>query len=167
MAYVVAKKSGRFEARESMHTPKGPRSRTLISFEELTDEAIEKARQRATKPLAAEDLKKAARRVGAPVARKPVDAAARDLIAELARGRSLDPTLSRILLALLEKGHREGVDPSPANEAARDVAEWMAATPAERGKALVDLLLLADALPSGGRRGKPLEFPRLDSSRHG
>jgi hypothetical protein len=41
----------------------------------------------------------------------------------------------------------------------------MAATPEERGKTLVDLLLLADALPSGGRRGKPLRFPRLDSTR--
>jgi hypothetical protein len=39
----------------------------------------------------------------------------------------------------------------------------MAATPEERGRTLVDLLLLADALPSGGRRGKPLRFPRLES----
>jgi hypothetical protein len=48
-------------------------------------------------------------------------------------------------------------DPSHA------VAEWMAATPSERGKALVDLLLLADALPHRGRRDMPLRFPRLDS----
>jgi hypothetical protein len=39
----------------------------------------------------------------------------------------------------------------------------MAATPAERGKALFDLLLLADALPSERRKGQPLRFPRLDS----
>ena len=38
----------------------------------------------------------------------------------------------------------------------------MASTPEERGKALVDLLLLADALPHGGRAGKPLEFPPLN-----
>jgi hypothetical protein len=163
MAYVVAKKPGRFEVRESENTAKGPRSRTLISFEELTDEAIEKARRRATKPFAPDDLRKAARRAGATVARPPLDRAARELIAGLAKGRSLDPTLRQILVDLLEKGYREGADPSPANGAAQDVAEWMAATPAERGRALVDLLLLADALPSGGRRDKPLEFPRLDS----
>lgn len=51
---------------------------------------------------------------------------------------------------------------SPADPA-RAVAEWMAATPAERGKTLEDLLLLADALPHGARQGKPLLFPRLES----
>ena len=35
----------------------------------------------------------------------------------------------------------------------------------ERGEALVQLLLLADALPSHQRVGKPLTFPRLDSTR--
>ena len=40
----------------------------------------------------------------------------------------------------------------------------MAATPEERGRALVDLLLLADALPHGGRRGKPSTSRRLDST---
>jgi hypothetical protein len=39
----------------------------------------------------------------------------------------------------------------------------MAATPKERGRALFDLLLLADALPSGRRKDKPLRFPRFDS----
>lgn len=167
MAYVVARRPGRFEVRESESTAKGPRSRTLVAFEELTEETIQEARRRAGKPLTADDLKKAARRAGAPVARRPVDRAARELIAELAKGRRLDRGLRQILLDLLEKGDRDGADPSPAGDAARDVAEWMAATPAQRGKALVDLLLLADALPSGGRRGKPLEFPRLDSSGHG
>lgn len=44
------------------------------------------------------------------------------------------------------------------------VAQWMTATPRERAKALVDLLLLADALPHGGRRGQSLRFPRLDTT---
>lgn len=125
---------------------------------------IEKARERAAKPPTAEELRRAARKAGAPVAREPVDRAARKLIAELARGREVDPALRPMLLELLEGGHRDGAEPSPANEAARDVAEWMAATPSERGKALVDLLLLADALPHGGRRRKALGFPRLDST---
>jgi len=100
--------------------------------------------------------------VGAPVARPPAEQAARELIAELARGRRLDPALHQILSELLDRGLRESEEPSPAGEAARSVAIWMAATPEEKGKALVDLLLLADALPSSGRKGKPLRFPRLD-----
>jgi hypothetical protein len=97
------------------------------------------------------------------VARAPIEEAARRLIAELAMGRRLDPTLRRMLLDLLQHGYREGRETSVREEAEHGVAEWMAATPRERGRALVDLLLLADALPSGGRAGKPLRFPRLES----
>jgi hypothetical protein len=165
MTFIVPTKRGRFEIRESRNTARGPRSRTLAAFSELDDAVIEKAREKAAKAPEAEDLRRAARRAGAPVARAPVDRAARELIAELAKGRRPDPSLRHMLLDLLRNGYREGGEPSPANEAARSVAEWMAATPAERGHALVNLLLLADALPSGGRRGKPLRFPRLDSTR--
>lgn len=163
MAFIVPTRQGRFEIRESKVTAKGPRSQTLVSFKELTDEVIEKAREKAAKAPDADELRSAARRAGAPVARPPTDQAARELIAELAKGQRLDPTLRQILLELLRRGYREDRDPAPANEAARSVAIWMAATTEERGRALVDLLLLADALPSGGRRGKPLRFPRLDS----
>lgn len=163
MAFVVPTRKGSYEIRESSNTDKGPRSQTLVSFRELTDEVIEKARRKAAKPPTAEELRRAARRAGAPVARESVEQAARELIAELARGKRLDPTLRQILLEMLQKGYREDAA-SPKNEAARAVALWMAATPDERGRALFDLLLLADALPSGGRRGKPLRFPRLDST---
>jgi len=50
MAFVVPTKKGSFEIRESRSTAAGPRSRTLASFKELTDETIEKARARAAKP---------------------------------------------------------------------------------------------------------------------
>lgn len=164
MAFVVPARKGSYEVRESQSTPQGPRSHTLVSFRELTDEVIQKAREKATKPPSAKELRRSARRAGAPVARPPIEQAARELIAELARGNRLDPALHRILSELLDKGYRETGEASPANEAARSVAIWMAATPEERGRALVDLLLLADALPSGARRGKPLRFPRLDST---
>jgi len=163
MAFIVATKSGRFEIRESRATARGPRSRTLASFTELDDRAIEAACAKASKSIDPEDLRRAAKKVSAPIAAPPAEHAARELIAELGKGRSLDPTLRRILLDLLERGRRDGRHPSQWHEAAQEVAEWMAATPAEKGKALVDLLLLADALPSRGRRGKPLSFPRLDS----
>ncbi len=164
MAFIVPTRRGRFEIRESQSTPKGPRSRTLASFTELDEETIERARSRASKPLDPESLRRAARRASVPVARPPADRAARELIAELGKGRALDPTLRRIVLDLLRSDRRERTRPSLRQEAAEAVAEWMIATSEEKGRALVDLLLLADALPSGGRRGKPLEFPRLDSS---
>lgn len=164
MAFVVPRSRGTFEIRESRSTEKGPRSQTLATFRELDDSVIERARSRAAKAPSREELRRAARRAGAPVARPPAEQAARELISELAKGRRLDPSLRRILSELLEKGYHETGDPSPASEAARSVAIWMAATPEERGKALVDLLLLADALPSHGRKGKPLSFPRLDST---
>ena len=154
MAFVVATKRGGFEIRESQNTPKGPRSRTLATFRELSDEVIEKARARSAKALSAEELREAAARAGAPGAWAPVDRAARELIGELGKGRQLDPTLRRLLVDLL-------------NGKERPVSEWVAATLDERGKALVDLLLLADALPSNGRRDRPLDFPRLDSTTHG
>jgi hypothetical protein len=164
MAFVVPNKRGRFEIRESASTPKGPRSRTLVSFRELDDAVIDKARRKSERPLDAAELRRAARRVGAPISRPTVDRAARELIAELGKGRSPDPTLRHMLLDLLRSGHRECSEATPRREAEHAVAEWMAATPVERGKALVDLLLLADALPHGGRKGKPLQFPRLDST---
>ena len=126
---------------------------------------MEKAQKKAAKALDPAALRRAARKAGAPIAYSPADKAARELIAELGKGRGPHPTLRRMLLDLLRNGHTEGADPSPDREAEHAVAEWMAARPDERGKALVDLLLLADALPHGGRKGKPLEFPRLDSTR--
>lgn len=164
MAYVVPARKGAYEVRESESTPKGPRSRTLVSFRELTDEVIEKAREKAINPPSREELRRSARRAGAPVARPPIEQAARVLIAELAKGQRLDPSLRQILAELLQKGYRETGDASPASEAARSVAIWMAATAEERGRALVDLLLLADALPSDSRLGQSLDFPRLDST---
>jgi hypothetical protein len=164
MAFIVPSRRGSYEIRESHNTPEGPRSRTLATFREMTSEVIDKAREKAANPPTAEELRRSARRAGAPVARPPIEQAARELIAEMARGRQLDPTLRQILAELLQKGYRETVDASPASEAARSVAIWMAATPEDRGRALVDLLLLADALPSGGRLGEPLRFPRLDST---
>jgi hypothetical protein len=166
MAYVVPTKRGEFEVRESRSTPKGPRSRTLATFKELDDKVIEKARARAAKPPSADELRHAARRAGATVAPEPVDRAARELIAELGRGSHLDPTLRHLLLDLLQKDDRNGSPPA-ASDAAHAVAEWMASTPEERGRTLYDLLLLADALPHRGRRGKPLRFPRLDSNGRG
>jgi len=62
MAYVVTRPRGRFEIRESVHTPKGPRARSLANFASFTDEVLERARKRASRPFDAEAVRAAARR---------------------------------------------------------------------------------------------------------
>ena len=68
MAYVVARPKGRFEIRESLHTPKGPRARSLANFEVLTNEVLTTARARAVRPFDPAAVLAAADRAGAPVA---------------------------------------------------------------------------------------------------
>lgn len=67
MAYVVARPKGRFEVRESLHTPKGPRARSLAGFDVLTDEVLAVAAERSTRPFDAEAVLASARRAGAQV----------------------------------------------------------------------------------------------------
>lgn len=160
MAFIVPTKRGRFELRESRSTPKGPRARTLASFDALSDEVIEKGQAKAAKRLDPDLLRAAARRVGAPVEPAPADRAARELIAELGKGGRPQPRLRRLLSSMLGEDHRATAPAGPGE----GVAEWIAATPEERGRSLVDLLLLGDALPHRGRRGQRLEFPRLESA---
>jgi hypothetical protein len=66
MAYVVARPRGRFEIRESVHTPKGPRARSLASFKELDDEVLAKARRRASRPFDEDAVRASAVRAVAP-----------------------------------------------------------------------------------------------------
>jgi hypothetical protein len=65
MAYVVTRPNGRFEIRESVHTPKGPRARSLANFATFTDEVLERAGKRARRPFDAEAVRAALERVGA------------------------------------------------------------------------------------------------------
>jgi hypothetical protein len=167
MTFVVRTKRGTFEVRESRSTPDGPRSRTLASFKELAEETIEKVKGRAENPPSAEELRAAALRAGAPVAPAPVDRAARDLLGKLAKGQRLDPMLKRLLLdALTNEGRSDRpADRSAAvSDSARAVSEWIGASARERGEALEDLLLLADALPLR-RRPETIGFPRLQPAR--
>jgi len=67
MAYVVARRGGRFEIRESLHTAKGPRSRTLAGFDVLTDDVLAAAARRAQRPFDSEAVIRSGRRAGARV----------------------------------------------------------------------------------------------------
>ena len=166
MAFIVPTKKGAFEIRESRSTPAGPRSHTLATFRELTGEAIAKAQKKAVKPPSAEELRKAALRAGAPIAPPPVDRAARELLGRLAKGERPDPMLRRLLLDALANEDRSDRPAGPTatvSDGARSVGEWVGATPAERGAALEDLLLLADALPLR-RRADTIGFPGLKAA---
>jgi hypothetical protein len=168
MAYVVETRPQRYEVRESRSTAAGPRSRTLASFRELDEEAISRVQSRAKKPPSAAELRKAALRVGAPVAAPTLDRAARQTLRLLNRGESLSPQLKRLLLdSLTRNGFRDeprrGDEPeSGISEAARAAEQWMDAPAEERGRALRELLDLADALPIAPR-AESIGFPRLRS----
>jgi hypothetical protein len=165
MAFIVQTKLGKFEIRESRSTPKGPRSRTLASFSELSDAVIEKALSRAENPPSARELKAAALRAGAPVDSPPADRAARDLLVKLARGESPAPMLRRLLLDALDDEPPDSQrDPGSAvSDAARSASEWVGVSAQERGETLRDLLLLTDAVPLRPRQGR-IDFPRLRSA---
>jgi hypothetical protein len=156
MAYVVRRPAGRWELREARSTPKGPRSRTLASFAKLTGSVAEQAAARSHGILSAGEVRRLAARAGAPVEGTPADEAAATLLAELDAGRGPSPARGRMLAAALN-GRGEH-----ASEAERAVAPWLSASPAERGEALRDLMLLADRIPTTKRRGK-LSFPRLET----
>jgi hypothetical protein len=156
MAYVVARKTGAWEIRESHSTDAGPRSRTLASFRTLTPDVIERARERSSKELDADQLRKAARRAGAPVATPGSDATAGELLAELAAGRRPRPLLARLLVQALSNDETQPTDNAQA------AAAWISASPERRGETLRDLLLLVDQLPRRTPRGGA-RFPRIAS----
>jgi hypothetical protein len=177
MAYVTARAKDTWEIRESVSTPDGPRSRTLASFRTLSDDVVEHALARATKPLDAEAIHAAARRAGAPIELAAADRAAADLLRELADGHEPHPILRSLLIealradppARLGEQRREAPSsdtaedlPFESSDNARASAAWLTRTPKERGAALHDLLLLADQFPSDRRAGQDIGFPRLD-----
>ena len=157
MAYVVTRGPDRFEIRETLRTERGPRGRTLATFRQLTPEAVARARERARGTIDDDELRRAARRVGATVAEPAVDVAAAKLYRELSDGAQLRPSLARLIASeLADVG-----DPTDAECAA---GVWLARSPAERGRAVHDLLALTDRLPPA-RRPATLRFPRLLTTR--
>ncbi|MCJ7437323.1 MAG: hypothetical protein MUP97_06130 [Acidimicrobiia bacterium] len=159
MAFVVARPGRRFEIRESRATPHGPRARTLATFRVLDDAVVARATERSASTLDVAALRASARRAGAPVAvDNGPDRAARALLAQLAGGHRPSPVLTALLADTLA-GSSSGARQPAIPDAARAVVPWLDATPAQRGHALRDLLLLADRLPPP--RTKRARFPKL------
>jgi hypothetical protein len=157
MAYVVRSRGRRYEIRESTATPAGPRSRTLATFDVLDDAALAAARARATRAVDAGRLRRAARHLGAPVADAPADDAARRLLGELAAGHLPAPALRTLVVQALS-------DVSTDVDVPGDMALWVGADDERRGRALVDLLELADRLPPPpkGQLAAPRLAPAVD-----
>lgn len=155
MTFVVSRPRGVWELRTSTATPRGPRSRTLVSFRELNARALQHALDRSSGGLTAAEIRDAASRAGAPVAPEPARRAAAQLIAELAGGATLPEGWKPVLDELLAGGDGHG-------GSADVIGEWADAGLERRGEALRDLLLLADAIPSPPRQ-EPLAFPGFSS----
>jgi hypothetical protein len=138
MAYVAARPKGRFEVRESLHTPKGPRARGLVGFGVLTDEVLATAARRATRPFNAEAVIASGRRAGAPVT--AVTGAVDGMSGS---SRRFVEASRRMALSM----QRRSISPRPANP----------------GAALIDLLGFADAVARNQppRPFEPLAFPVL------
>ena len=135
MAYVVARPKGRFEIRESLHTPDGPRARSLAGFEVLTDAVLTKAAGRAQRPFDTAAVLASGRRAGAPTrVGAPGEANnARERFVESSR---------RMARALQRPPAYRPIDP---------------------GTALIELLGFADAVTRNQppRSPAPLKFPVL------
>jgi hypothetical protein len=135
MAYVVARRNGRFEIRESLHTDRGPRSRTLAGFSVLTEDVLSAAARRAQRPFDSEAVLRSGRRAGARVQ---------------VAGSGASRVRDRFLVG--SKNMADSVSRSPANVARGDA-----------GAALLELLGFADMVRAGQspRPRQALAFPVL------
>jgi hypothetical protein len=157
MAYVVARHNRRFEVRESLHTPNGPRARTLAGFSVLTDEILATAAAKAERPFDVHAVLASGRRAGAPVvATIGAECSAGAGEADSAQGGTRDEP-------------ETGGSGSQFVESSRRMALTLGQLPTARqrqtnpGTALIDLLGFADAVTRGQptRLFEPLTFPVL------
>lgn len=144
MAYVVVRPRGRFEIRESVSTPKGPRALSLANFEQLTDDVLEAARRRATRPFDADAVRASACKAEAKVAARPRRTGLGGVATPVRPDRRRFVEASRRMAATLESR------PPPAG------------TRRDPGDALVDLLgLVTQVSAFTARPAEPLRFPPL------
>jgi hypothetical protein len=135
MAFVVARRGGRFEIRESLYTANGPRSRTLAGFDVLSDDVLAAAARRAQRPFDAAAVIRSGRRAGARV-----------------RVASSGASRARDRFVAASRGMAGALGQAPPPDASTDA-----------GAALRELLGFADAVTAGQppRPFEPLAFPVL------
>ncbi len=152
MAYVVARPKGRFEIRESVHTPKGPRARSLANFAHLDDEVLDRARRRASRPFDSDAVRAAATRAASRATRTGAAATAATGRAGAGAGapRHEQPETRRFVEASRRMARSVEEVPPPT-------------TRQDPGEALIDLLGLVARVGAFGppRKPEPLGFPPL------
>jgi hypothetical protein len=140
MAYVVARKDGRFEIRESIATERGPRARSLANFSVLTVDVLGRAEMRATRPFDRVAVASSAARRGAALDAGVAAGGRR------ATGDELERFAARARrFALAADGTTSG------------------SSPIDPGGVLVELLAFADAVRQhqSPREPEPLTYPPL------
>ena len=162
MAYLVRRPNGTIQIRESVRLPKGPRSRTLASFNNavLNDRALSEAERKASRPFDRNALIEQAHRLGV-VWEAATNAAARSLVMSLRKGEHLDPILVGLLKAELAE-----LPAATVKGELSEAADWLGCPDDERGSALRSLLRLEDAAvqsmgPPSSRRDQ--RYPTIDS----
>jgi hypothetical protein len=164
MAFLVQRGADRIEIRESVSTPRGPRSRLLASFSEpLTPDVLERAAARATRPFDRQALIRRARAAGIEIFERSRESEMRACLARLRRGDPVDPVLAAVLREALTDEPDE-----PVPEELAEVSAWVGASSAARGAALRELLDLygqvASSRAAPRQRRRP-RFPRFSSRR--
>jgi hypothetical protein len=157
MAFLVARRGGRFEIRESLATPAGPRARTLASFRVLTADVLADAAARARRPFDPTKIRARARQLRAPERADGASVTARRLVAELRRGERPPPALINELRRVLPRVDHEIPD------TLEGALAWVGVDDATRGRALRDVLDLASRVPQR-RRPSKITFPRIASN---
>jgi hypothetical protein len=138
-------------------TPAGPRARTLATFRVLTASVLAEAASRARRPFDARKIRARAAELGAPQRRHEAAATATTLLAQLRQGEPLPPALTSELRRVLPRRNPEMPD------SLETAVEWVGVDDAARGRALRDLLDLADRIPTRPRPSSS-SFPRLSSA---
>jgi hypothetical protein len=140
MAYVVVRPRGRYEIRESVYTPKGPRARSLANFAQLTDDVLETARLRSTRPFDSDGVRASAARASASAAAHSADTQMREV-----------PGASEFVAASRRMAESLITRPTPS------------ARRPDPGDTLIDLLEFAEQITpfNAPRPPEPLTFPPL------
>jgi hypothetical protein len=153
MAYVATRRNGRFEIRESVHTPRGPRARSLVGFAVLSDEVLARAAQRAKRPFDAASVIDSGRRAGARVTAGGQASATEFVRASRRMARSLQRAAAP----------RRSVDPGAALIDLLGFADAVAAGQPPRPREPLRFPVLA--LPTGDRRAATRRTPRTRHAR--
>lgn len=158
MTYIVSRQDGRHEIRESVSTPRGPRSRTLATFRRLTDEVLDHAESRALTRFDRDAVRQRAEARRVPVDPPNTVLAVRRILEDLIHDR---PLPAGLVGALRQELDRHG--PVDLPDTFAPATEWLGVSAAARGDALRDLLRMTDRLPMR-KRPDPPTFPRIRSA---